>query len=101
MSFSITKNAVGKILALKNQSQDDHELFRIQVSGSNLTGFQYDFAFTSKSKFNDVRFTFEGIEVLLDYFSYQCLVNSSLDYIERDDHFEIINSKEINDGVPI
>ena len=84
MSVIITdtaKNELIKNLSDENKSSDTHHL-RVGVLSGGCSGLQYFMEFGEKSDLQegDKKFTYEGIDVVVDKHSFLYLYGSQLDY---------------------
>ena len=79
--ITITKNASKQILYLINKENGTDLYFRIKVDGGGCAGFQYNFTFTDIKDNQDLVFSQNNIEVLIDDISLNLIKGSTLDYV--------------------
>ena len=79
--ITITKNASKQILYLINKENRTDLYFRIKVDGGGCAGFQYNFTFTDIKDNQDLVFSQNNIEVLIDDISLNLIKGSTLDYV--------------------
>ncbi len=81
--FSVTDNAAKRILTLlSEEAKQDNLRLRISVSGGGCSGFQYHFLLDDQQLSDDLIFTHNGAEVIVDEVSLGLLEGSMLDYVE-------------------
>lgn len=80
--FAITPNAATRISFLSTQEDDKTARLRIAVLGGGCSGFQYNFDFDSNKNEDDLIFSQDGVEVIIDETSLQLVQGSVLDYVE-------------------
>lgn len=80
---------IGKLL----QGESAGARFRVAVEGGGCNGFQYKFDFDNNKNEDDVIFTKDGVEVVIDTVSADLLKGSIINYVETLGfaHFEIKN----------
>lgn len=74
--ITITENAVKEIEQGLTETQEPY--LRISIEGGGCSGFKYTFDFDQTKAEDD----FETNRVLIDSFSMQYLMNSTLDWVE-------------------
>ena len=77
-----TDNAASKINQLMNNEENKALRFRIYVTGGGCSGFQYGFKFDEELSDDDTLINNHGIEMVIDYLSFQYLIGSEVDYVE-------------------
>tara|TARA_Y100000590_G_scaffold462894_1_gene628210 strand:- start:1060 stop:1386 length:327 start_codon:yes stop_codon:yes gene_type:complete len=90
-NIEITLNAqdhIAKVLEI-----DNAKYFRITVLGGGCAGFQYKFDFENSKKNDDIIFSTEKIEVIIDSTSMNLIKGSTIDYVKEliGSSFKIIN----------
>ena len=92
--FGLTERAAQRIAALLHDHPEDAGKFmRVAVEGGGCSGFQYVFAFDDTRDDDDLAFTTDGIEVVIDPVSLDLVRGGQLDYIEEliGSYFQVIN----------
>jgi iron-sulfur cluster insertion protein len=92
-NIDITENAVTRISSLL-KGEPEGSKFRIEVDGGGCNGFQYKMDFDTKvNNEEDILFSKDGVEIVVDKTSLEFLSGSRLDYIISlgAEHFEIQN----------
>ena len=77
--INITDSAVKKILSLTAEENTDVKL-RLSVSGGGCSGFQYGFSLDQETTPDDVIFTKDGANLVVDQISLEYLSGSEIDY---------------------
>lgn len=80
--FFITDNAAKKIAQLVLEEDTTDSKLRISVLGGGCSGFQYNFEFDTKQNNDDLIFSNDSANVLIDQTSIEFIEGSSLDYVE-------------------
>lgn len=81
--FSITDAAAKRIqFLLEKDNKSIPWRLRIQVSGGGCSGFQYHFTLDDQQHPDDLIFSHQGSDVIIDEISLGLLEGSALDYIE-------------------
>lgn len=81
--FSLTDSAARRILTLLGAEPYKEGLrLRISISGGGCSGFQYHFTLDDQKLNDDIVFTHNGAEVIVDETSLGLLEGSILDYVE-------------------
>lgn len=81
-NFAITSNAAKRISFLLSTEEDKTARMRIAVLGGGCSGFQYKFDFDSNKNDDDLIFTTDGVEAIVDETSLELVKGSVLDYVE-------------------
>lgn len=81
-NFSLTQNAAKRISFLLTAEEDKNARMRISVLGGGCSGFQYKFDFDSIKNDDDVIFSTDGVEAIVDETSLELIKGSVLDYVE-------------------
>ena len=91
----ITDLAAKQINYLKDQEKNDSPFFRVKVLGGGCAGFQYNFEFTNKKEKDDIVFTKNNIQILVDTTSLNLIEGSTIDYVKEliGSSFKINNPK--------
>ncbi|CDZ16494.1 Putative iron-sulfur cluster insertion protein ErpA [Candidatus Johnevansia muelleri] len=88
-SLIITNKAANCLKKLINEK--NYKILRIGIIGGGCSGLKYNFYFTKNLNNDDIRIkNINNIEIIIDSFSYQYLLGSTLDYEE-----ELLGSKFI------
>ena len=77
--INITDNAVKKILSL-TANEDDGVKLRLSVSGGGCSGFQYGFSLDSETTPDDIIFSKDGADLIVDQISLEYLNGSEIDF---------------------
>jgi iron-sulfur cluster insertion protein len=80
--LNITDAAVAKVRTLIEEEQAPELKLRVYVTGGGCSGFSYGFAFDEIMKEDDTLVERDGVGVLVDSLSFQCLAGSKVDYQE-------------------
>ncbi len=81
-AISLTESAVSRVRGLiEERSLEDHAL-RVFVSGGGCSGYQYGMALDGEPRANDVRFSFGGVDVIVDPISITYLSGCTIDYVD-------------------
>ena len=79
--FKLSKEAIDRIKYLLKNEKNTY--FRISVLGGGCSGFQYDFSFVNSPNNDDLIFTENGINYLVDKVSMDFLNGSTLQYVSE------------------
>ena len=79
--FTITEKAAKKIKSVIDEENPDLKL-RVFVQGGGCTGFQYGFSLEEKAEEDDHVFERDGIQVVIDSISMNCVNEAVIDYEE-------------------
>jgi iron-sulfur cluster assembly accessory protein len=79
----LTDTAINRVQRLlEERNMADHAL-RVFVSGGGCSGMQYGMAFEDAPRETDHRFSFGGVDVVVDELSIQYLAGATIDYSEE------------------
>lgn len=79
----LTDTAINRVQRLlEERNMADHAL-RVFVSGGGCSGMQYGMAFEDSPRETDHRFSFGGVDVVVDELSIQYLAGATIDYSEE------------------
>ena len=81
-TISITSNAAKRIHQLLEERELSGHALRVFVSGGGCSGFQYGMAFEPDPKENDMRFSHESVDVVIDPVSLGYMAGATIDYVE-------------------
>jgi iron-sulfur cluster assembly accessory protein len=82
---SLTSAAAEVIRDLfKQRNLNDTYALRVFVSGQGCSGYQYGLGFDDKPNGTDTTIESQGLKVLIDEESLQCLNGATIDYIDDD-----------------
>lgn len=76
----ITPNAADRIQQLLSEKGLEGYALRVFISGGGCSGFQYGMAFEDQPREDDLHFSQDRIEVVIDPMSYGYLSGASIDY---------------------
>jgi iron-sulfur cluster assembly protein len=78
---TITDNAKEQLIVLRSEEGlGENDYLRISVKGGGCSGFLYDLSFTDDYEDNDMLYTENGIDVVIDNKSLLYLLGVTLDY---------------------
>ncbi len=80
--IGLSESAARRISMLLGEGENKGQRLRIAVSGGGCQGFQYNFTFDGARNADDVIFTRDGAEIVVDETSLGLLAGSELDFIE-------------------
>ena len=80
--FVFTDAAAAKVKTLIEEEGNPDLKLRVFVSGGGCSGFQYGFTFDETVNEDDTSMEKNGVMLLIDPMSYQCLVGAEIDYTE-------------------
>ncbi len=80
--ISITPNAALRVQKLLDERQLEGHALRVYVSGGGCSGLQYGMAFDPEPRSDDLTFSHDSIEVVIDPVSYGYLAGSTIDYVD-------------------
>ena len=80
--IKIDISAVEKARSLMREEGDINLKLRIFVTGGGCSGFQYGFAFDTKTAADDIQLHQDGITVVIDALSFPYLMGAHLRYSE-------------------
>jgi iron-sulfur cluster assembly protein len=81
-TITITSTAAQRIRALMQEKQLDDHALRVFISGGGCSGYQYGMAFEGQPREDDIKVSYEDIQVVIDPMSYGHLAGSRIDYVE-------------------
>jgi len=79
---SLTESAARRIASLKIAENAPHAFLRLAVSGGGCSGFQYGFSFDDARQAEDVVFSRDGVELVIDEVSLELLKGAEIDFVE-------------------
>lgn len=83
--ITITAKAADKVKEIAEEEGLDGLNLRVKVIGGGCAGFSYDLAFVDDDPLPlDEEFEGFGVKVIVDPLSYQYLIGSEIDYVDRD-----------------
>ena len=77
-----TDAAASKVKDLIEEEKNDSLKLRVFVSGGGCSGFQYGFTFDENIQDGDTQVEKNGVTLLVDPMSFQCLTGAEIDYKE-------------------
>jgi iron-sulfur cluster assembly accessory protein len=80
--IQLTESAALRVQRLMEEKDLQSHALRVFVSGGGCSGFQYGMAFEPDARENDVRISFESLDVVIDPMSYGYLAGATIDYVE-------------------
>lgn len=94
-NFIVTSNAADRVSYLVSQETKPIKGLRISVLGGGCSGFQYKYELEESIAEDDIIFTVNQANVLIDKISLELIQGSTLDYVEDlgSAGFEIKNPK--------
>lgn len=75
-----TDAAAEKVAQLIEEEGNPDLKLRVFVQGGGCSGFQYGFTFDEIVNEDDTTMVKNGVQLLIDSMSYQCLVGAEIDY---------------------
>ncbi len=75
-----TDSAAAKVAELIAEEGNPDLKLRVFVQGGGCSGFSYGFTFDEVANEDDTTMTKNGVSLLIDAMSYQCLVGAEIDY---------------------
>ncbi len=63
-------------------NEETNTFLRIRVDGGGCSGFQYHFSFGSERQSDDITYSVEGIDIVIDEASLTLMADSTLDFVE-------------------
>ena len=93
-AFGLTETAatrIGKLLI--DEGEPQNAFMRVAVEGGGCSGFQYTFKFDTQKNGDDLVFSKNGIEVVVDEVSLELVHGGTLDYVEEliGSYFQVTN----------
>ena len=92
--FGLTETAATKIgKLLIDEGEPQNAFMRVAVEGGGCSGFQYTFKFDTQKNDDDLVFSKNGIEVVVDEVSLELVHGGTLDYVEEliGSYFQVTN----------
>jgi len=80
--LQLTNSAALRVQRLMEEKELQGHALRVFVSDVGCSGFQYGMAFEPEARENDVRFSFQSVDVVIDPMSYGYLVGATIDYVD-------------------
>jgi iron-sulfur cluster assembly accessory protein len=80
--ISMTSGAVARVKRMQKDRGLADAALRVFVSGGGCSGLQYGMAFERQPRESDLRYCFDGVNVVVDPMSISFLSGSSIDYID-------------------
>ncbi len=80
--ITLTETAAERVRALMQEKALENHALRVFISGGGCSGFQYGMAFDNNPRQDDVKISYEDIEVIVDPVSFGHLAGSKIDYVE-------------------
>ena len=81
-SISLTAGAAARVRRLLEERQLPDHALRVFISGGGCSGMQYGMALESQPRETDHRFSFEGVNVVVDPMSMDYLAGCTIDYVD-------------------
>jgi iron-sulfur cluster assembly protein len=79
----LTDTAVNRVQRLLEERGMNSHALRVFVSGGGCSGMQYGMTFEDAPRETDLRFSFSGVNVVVDELSIQYLAGATIDYSEE------------------
>ncbi len=79
---SLSESAARRIAQLKAQEGAPQSFLRLAVSGGGCSGFQYGFTFDDARQDDDLVFTRDGVELVVDEVSLELVKGAEIDFVE-------------------
>jgi iron-sulfur cluster assembly accessory protein len=80
--ITMTPAAIARAKRMQEERGLTQVALRVFISGGGCSGLQYGMAFEPQPQRSDLRYSFEGLEVVVDPTSIGYLAGSSIDYID-------------------
>ncbi len=81
--LAFTESAADKVRQLIEEEGNPTLKLRVFISGGGCSGFQYGFTFDEVINDDDMITEKNGVQLLVDSMSYQCLPGAEIDYQEN------------------
>ena len=78
----LTESAARRIAELKDKEKTPKAFLRLAVSGGGCSGFQYGFSFDDERHDDDLAFTRDGVELVIDEVSLELVKGAEIDFVE-------------------
>ena len=79
---NLTEAAAGRVRSLIDEKNLEGHALRVFVSGGGCSGLQYGMALEGQPRETDLRYTFDGVDVVIDPQSINYLHGATIDYID-------------------
>jgi len=79
--ITITDNAISKLHEIITEEPDSGLKLRVFVQGGGCSGFQYGFTLDHEVAEDDLKFTYDDVEVVVDPISYQYLEDVTINFL--------------------
>ena len=80
--ISLTDGAVARVRSLLEERELEGHALRVFISGGGCSGLQYGMALEGEPRESDLRFSFGGVDVVVDPMSMNYLAGSVIDYVD-------------------
>jgi len=80
---TLTENAVRRVRKLIEERQLTGHSLRVFVSGGGCSGMQYGMGLEPEPRENDLRFSFDDVQVVVDPMSISYLAGTVIDYTDE------------------
>ncbi|WDI79059.1 iron-sulfur cluster insertion protein ErpA [Candidatus Purcelliella pentastirinorum] len=92
-NLTFTKAAAKKLKKIINNENNVNMKLRIYIIGGGCNGLKYKFILDDKVNDNDFVFNKFGVFLVVDEFTFQYIIGSSIDYIENiiESKFSVLN----------
>jgi iron-sulfur cluster assembly accessory protein len=81
-SVELSPAAVDRVRRLLEERQLPGHALRVFISGGGCSGLQYGMALEGQPRETDLRFAFDGVDVVVDPMSMEYLAGARIDYID-------------------
>jgi iron-sulfur cluster assembly protein len=78
----LTASAAARVQRLLDERQLSGHALRVFISGGGCSGLQYGMALEGQPRESDLRFGFDGVDVVVDPVSMDYLSGATIDYVE-------------------
>jgi iron-sulfur cluster assembly protein len=78
----LTSGAAARVQRLLEERQLTGHALRVFISGGGCSGLQYGMALEGQPRETDLRFGFDGVDVVVDPVSMDYLAGATIDYVE-------------------
>jgi iron-sulfur cluster assembly accessory protein len=82
-TITLTPGAIARVRRLMEERQLSGYALRVFVSGGGCSGMQYGMGLEPEARENDLRFSFEDVQVLVDPMSMGYLSGAVIDYTDE------------------
>jgi iron-sulfur cluster assembly protein len=80
--ISLTPQAAERVRRLMAERELEHHALRVFVSGGGCSGMQYGMAMEAQPRPDDIRMSFDKVDLVIDPLSMNYLAGSTIDYID-------------------